>query len=39
MGFEIENGVLKRYVGFGGDVTVPEGVTNIGGGAFHNCST
>ena len=32
--FIIENGVLKKYVGSGGDVAVPEGVTAIGIGAF-----
>ena len=39
MGFEIENGVLKRYVGSGGDVTVPESVTSIGDGAFRCCES
>ena len=34
--FVIENGVLKKYVGPGGDVVVPEGVTTIGDGAFKN---
>ena len=37
--FVIENGVLKKYVGPGGDVVVPEGVTEIGAeyytGAFY----
>ncbi len=28
--FLIENGVLKRYLGEGGDVIIPEGVTSIG---------
>ena len=32
--FIIENGVLKKYVGPGGDVTVPEGVTAIKDDAF-----
>ena len=32
--FIIENGVLTKYVGPGGDVTVPEGVTSIGREAF-----
>lgn len=27
--FEIEDGVLKKYYGAGGDVTVPEGVADI----------
>ena len=44
--FIIENGVLKKYVGPGGDVIVPSGVTKIDGywsrifnGAFKECST
>ena len=32
--FIIENGVLTKYVGPGGDVVIPEGVTEIGEGAF-----
>ena len=36
--FVIKNGVLTKYVGPGGDVTVPEGVTSIGDGAFRCCS-
>ena len=32
--FLIENGILKKYVGPGGDVVIPEGVTEIGPGAF-----
>ena len=32
--FVIENGVLKRYIGPGGDVTIPEGVTSIGDNVF-----
>ena len=32
--FVIENGVLIKYVGPGGDVVVPEGVTEIGEKAF-----
>ena len=35
--FIIENGVLTRYVGPGGDVEIPEGVTSIGNLAFLNC--
>ncbi len=35
--FEIdENGVLKKYYGDGGDVVIPEGVTEIGDSAFQN---
>lgn len=32
--FIIENGILTKYVGPGGDVVIPEGVTIIGRGAF-----
>ena len=32
--FVIENGVLKKYVGPGGDVVIPDGVTEIGIQAF-----
>ena len=32
--FVIENGVLKEYQGQGGDVVIPEGVTNIGAAAI-----
>ena len=28
--FIIENGVLKKYIGPGGDVVIPEGVTKLG---------
>ena len=35
--FEIKNGVLVKYHGSGGDVTIPDGVTSIGEGAFY-CS-
>ncbi len=34
--FEIESGVLKKYLGKGGDVVIPEGVTVIGNWAFKN---
>ena len=34
--FVIENGVLKKYVGPGGDVVVPEGVIEIGENAFRD---
>ena len=37
--FIIENGVLTKYVGPGGDVTVPEGVTSIGERAFEWCDS
>ena len=35
--FIIENGVLKKYVGPGGDVVIPDGVTEIGEKAFWMC--
>ncbi len=35
--FEIENGVLKQYKGFGGEVVVPNGVASIGERAFQGC--
>ena len=37
--FIIENGVLTKYVGPGGDVVIPEGVTNIGRGVFQGNSS
>ena len=37
--FVIENGVLKQYVGPGGDVVIPDGVTRIGVKAFFRCKT
>jgi len=37
--FIIENGVLKKYTGPGGDVVIPEGVTEIEGEAFSGCSS
>ena len=37
--FKIKNGVLTKYVGKGGDVTIPEGITEIGHFAFHSCFT
>lgn len=37
--FTIENGVLTKYNGPGGDVTVPAGVTAIGDEAFYDCKT
>ncbi len=30
MGFQIENGVLKKYTGNSGAVTIPDSVTSIG---------
>ncbi len=36
--FTIEAGVLIAYNGAGGDVTVPDGVTAIGEGAFKGCT-
>ena len=37
--FVIENGVLAKYEGVGGDVVIPEGVTEIGEVAFLGCSS
>jgi hypothetical protein len=34
--FVIENGILKEYVGSGGEVVIPEGVTGIAYGVFGN---
>jgi hypothetical protein len=36
--FEIVDGVLKKYNGKGGDVTIPAGVTVIGASAFSDCA-
>ncbi len=36
--FVIENGVLKKYVGPGGDVVIPEGVTSISSESFRKNS-
>lgn len=38
-GFEITGGVLTKYTGPGGDVVIPDGVTEIGSSAFANCGT
>ncbi|MBQ9081879.1 MAG: leucine-rich repeat domain-containing protein [Clostridia bacterium] len=35
--FIIENNILKKYTGPGGDVVVPDGVTEIGAEAFLDC--
>ncbi len=35
--FVIENGVLKKYIGSGGDVVIPDAVTAIGKEAFDCC--
>ena len=37
--FVIENGVLTKYTGSGGDVVIPEGVTAIGKEAFYHCES
>jgi hypothetical protein len=36
--FVIEDGVLTKYNGSGGDVVIPDGVTSIGMSAFSYCS-
>ena len=36
--FVIENGILKKYIGSGGDVAIPQGVTAIGPRAFSFCT-
>ena len=36
--FIIEDGMLKKYTGQGGDVIIPEGVTSIERGAFYQCT-
>lgn len=35
--FEIEGTVLKKYKGNGGNVTIPNGITEIGTAAFEDC--
>lgn len=37
--FQIEDGILIKYLGEGGEVAIPEGVTAIGSSAFQNCTT
>ena len=37
--FEIENGILKKYTGPGGDVEIPDSVTAIGDRAFGRCNS
>ncbi len=36
--FVIKKGVLKKYKGPGGDITIPEGVTEIESSVFENCT-
>ncbi len=36
--FVIENGVLQKYNGPGGDVTISAGVKEIGESAFEDCT-
>ena len=35
--FVIEKGILKKYVGSGGDVVIPDGVKTVCDGAFGYC--
>ena len=37
--FVIKNGVLEKYIGEGGDVIIPDGVTSIGEWAFSSCNS
>ena len=37
--FLVENGILKKYTGAGGDVIIPDGVTGIGDWAFCLCKS
>ena len=37
--FQIENGVLVKYTGNGGDVVIPDSVTSIGNEAFSFCDS
>lgn len=37
--FAIENGVLTKFIGLGGDVIIPRGVTSIGCSAFSECES
>ncbi|MBR1560206.1 MAG: leucine-rich repeat protein [Clostridia bacterium] len=37
--FVIQNGMLTKYQGPGGDVVIPDGVTVIGPGAFSGCES
>ncbi len=34
----IKNGVLTKYLGAGGSVLIPDGVTTIGDGVFFRCT-
>lgn len=36
--FVIQNGVLKRYTGSGGNISVPNGGKTISQGAFAECA-
>ena len=38
-GFEIVDGVLRKYTGTATEIVIPDGVTDIGQSAFYNCKS